>query len=200
MVRAAGPQRRRILTAALECISARGYDGTRLRDVAEEAGVSVGMIQHYFGSRERLLGEALAHANDQLVERFSSLGIAGIPPWERVLGMVRIVCEMPDLHSRGLLWIEMASLQRRHPQLAVRLQGVYALWLGELRDAVADGVEDGSFDVGADASLDDLVAILVAFFDGYEYEIASSLLPADVAELERRAVILARRLFRPRAG
>ena len=195
MARGKELKKRAILAAALECISKSGYEATRLRDVSDAAGVSIGIIQHYFGTREQLLGEALGHASGELVEHFASLDDQ-LAPWDRLRGMIGVVCGMPSLHGRGLHWLEMSSLARRHPELRERLDSVYELWDAHIRAAVQRGADDGSLGVEP-GSVEDLTAIFLAFFDGYEYEIASSLVPDDPAVLERRALLLAERLFRP---
>ncbi|MEB7504925.1 TetR/AcrR family transcriptional regulator [Arthrobacter koreensis] len=195
MARGKELKKRAILAAALECISKSGYEATRLRDVSDAAGVSIGIIQHYFGTREQLLGEALGRASGELVEHFASLDDQ-LAPWDRLRGMIGVVCGMPSLHGRGLLWLEMSSLARRHPELRERLDSVYELWDAHIRAAVQRGADDGSLGVEP-GSVEDLTAIFLAFFDGYEYEIASSLVPDDPAVLERRALLLAERLFRP---
>lgn len=45
----------RIRDAALELFSRHGASSVTLRDVAQTAGVSVGLVQHYFGSKDRLI-------------------------------------------------------------------------------------------------------------------------------------------------
>ena len=47
-----------ILDAAERLFGNRGFEGTSVRDIAQEAGVNVAMISYYFGSKEKLL-EAL---------------------------------------------------------------------------------------------------------------------------------------------
>jgi TetR/AcrR family transcriptional regulator, regulator of cefoperazone and chloramphenicol sensitivity len=46
--------RARIRDAALELFGERGYRGTSIRDIARAAGVSPGLVQHHFGSKEGL--------------------------------------------------------------------------------------------------------------------------------------------------
>lgn len=46
--------RERILQAALEAFSERGFDGARTRDIAARADVTVGLLQYYFGSKPKL--------------------------------------------------------------------------------------------------------------------------------------------------
>lgn len=56
--------RRRILAIASDAFATAGYDGAGVRDIAAKAGVTAMMINHYFGSKERLFIEVLASAMD----------------------------------------------------------------------------------------------------------------------------------------
>jgi AcrR family transcriptional regulator len=47
--------RKRLYDAAIRLISERGYDETTLRDVAEAAGVSVGLLYRYFPSKRSVV-------------------------------------------------------------------------------------------------------------------------------------------------
>lgn len=47
-----------IIETAERLFSKKGFDGTSVRDIAEEAGINVAMISYYFGSKEKLM-EAL---------------------------------------------------------------------------------------------------------------------------------------------
>ncbi len=46
--------RARIRDAALRLFAERGVDGASIRDIAAEAGVSLGLVRHHFGSKEAL--------------------------------------------------------------------------------------------------------------------------------------------------
>src|ERR1041385_4982883 len=47
-------QRRiQLLDTALEVFAAHGFDGTSVKDLAEAAGVTQGLLYHYFASRRR---------------------------------------------------------------------------------------------------------------------------------------------------
>lgn len=51
--------RERILDAARSCFAERGYAGTSLRWVADNAGVTQPLVSHYFGTKERLFEAVL---------------------------------------------------------------------------------------------------------------------------------------------
>ena len=46
--------RARIRDAAIELFADRGIDGATIRDIAQKAGVSSGLLRHHFGSKEGL--------------------------------------------------------------------------------------------------------------------------------------------------
>lgn len=56
----------RILDGVLELVATRGPDATTVRNVAAAAGVSVGAVQHHFGTKEELLIAAM----EAVTERF----------------------------------------------------------------------------------------------------------------------------------
>ena len=47
--------RDRLYNTAIELIAARGYDATTLRDIAKQAGVSVGLLYRYFPSKQAVV-------------------------------------------------------------------------------------------------------------------------------------------------
>src|ERR1700685_327881 len=51
--------RKRLLAAAADVFAERGYDGTRVADIAAAAGVSNGALYAHFGSKAELLVAAL---------------------------------------------------------------------------------------------------------------------------------------------
>src|ERR687885_1996732 len=48
-------KQQQILLTAEKLFAQKGYDGTSVRDIAEEAGVNIAMISYYFGSKEKLI-------------------------------------------------------------------------------------------------------------------------------------------------
>ena len=59
--------RARIRDAALRLFAERGLDGTTIRDIAKEAGVSGGLIRHHFGSKDDLRSACDVYALDQMM-------------------------------------------------------------------------------------------------------------------------------------
>jgi TetR/AcrR family transcriptional repressor of bet genes len=75
-----GPIRReQICRAAAAVIAREGFAGSTMRMVAEEAGVSTGMINHYFANRQDLLTQALVFVSESAQERMRA-AIEDMPP------------------------------------------------------------------------------------------------------------------------
>ena len=62
-------RRRQIADALLRTAATRGLHATGMREVAAEAGVSLRLVQYYFGTKEELLLAAMQHLAAQFSER-----------------------------------------------------------------------------------------------------------------------------------
>ncbi len=69
-VRDADATRARVLEAAEVLFARKGFDGTRLREVAEDARVTVPLVCHHFGDKDSLYAAVIEHG----LERFASIG------------------------------------------------------------------------------------------------------------------------------
>lgn len=54
-----------IMHAAVQLFTRLGYDGATVRDIANAAGVNLGLIRYYFGHKADLYRDTLAHVSEQ---------------------------------------------------------------------------------------------------------------------------------------
>ena len=95
-----GPIRReQICRAAAAVISSRGFDGTTMRMVAEEAGVSTGMLNHYFSNRMEMLEETLLFVSQRQQARETD-AIDGLGPESIGCGSSSTACCRPIRRAR----------------------------------------------------------------------------------------------------
>src|SRR6202034_4177025 len=78
-------RRRQIADALLRTAATRGLHATGMREVAAEAGVSLRLVQYYFGTKEELMLAAM----QQLAAQFSDRGPARIEQTRRTPGPAR---------------------------------------------------------------------------------------------------------------
>jgi AcrR family transcriptional regulator len=71
-------RRRHIGAAVLRLIATCGLEAASLRNVAAEAGVSMGTVQHYFTTKQEMLGFAQRYNYERATERIPKL-IAQVP-------------------------------------------------------------------------------------------------------------------------
>lgn len=64
-------RRKKIALAAIEVISSKGLESTKLTDIGRLAGVTTGAITHYFNDKDAVLMAALEVAYDTMFERMS---------------------------------------------------------------------------------------------------------------------------------
>lgn len=63
----------KILETAERLFANNGYDGTSVRDIADDAGVNVAMISYYFGSKEKLMEAIFEQRIGTVQNRVSNL-------------------------------------------------------------------------------------------------------------------------------
>jgi AcrR family transcriptional regulator len=69
----------RIRNAALESFARDGVAATSIRDVAKEAGVSPGLVQHYFSTKAALVEAVNEHVVRIATDAFADLSESGSP-------------------------------------------------------------------------------------------------------------------------
>src|SRR5690606_1434685 len=65
-------RRRQIAQAVWAIVATRGLEAVSLRDVAAEAGVSMGMVQHYFRTKDAMLHYACRSIVDMAAARLDT--------------------------------------------------------------------------------------------------------------------------------
>jgi AcrR family transcriptional regulator len=114
-----GAERREaILAAALEEFSARGFEATRLDDVARRAGVAKGTIYLYFRDKQSLFQELIRTMLTPIVGTIETLGAAELSVAvlaERLVDL--FVREVYETRRKDVIRL-MISEGRRFPKLA----------------------------------------------------------------------------------
>jgi AcrR family transcriptional regulator len=139
----AAETRERLLRAAADVFARRGYDGTRVADIAAAAGVSNGALYAHFGSKAELLVAALrTHGRRLLADLFAADPDRSITELLLVIGR-----SLPTRRDPcGNLVVEGLVAARRDQEVARPMRdymGERADWIAQLiRTAQADGEVD----------------------------------------------------------
>jgi AcrR family transcriptional regulator len=161
------------LDAAARVITERGLAETRISDIAEEAGVSPGLILYYFESKDRLLAEALTFANDQFYLR-TSREIRRIPSAKdqlRRLVDLSVPAYLPEFGrlDEWALWIEVWVRALRDPEMAKDREVLDQRWRSQLADLIRGGQSSGEFTSTEDA--EELALRVATLIDGLAIQV-----------------------------
>jgi AcrR family transcriptional regulator len=127
----AAETRERLLRAAADMFAERGYDGTRVADIAAAAGLSNGALYAHFSSKAELLVGALrAHGRQLLAELFATDPSRSVT--DLLLAVGRCLPRRRD--PSGYLIVEALVAARRDQDVARPMRD----YMGERADWMAD--------------------------------------------------------------
>lgn len=163
-----GQRRREIAEAVCSLVSARGLEAVSLRDVAAEAGISMGRVQHYFRTKDEMLLFALEYVGERDVAGVRE-ALAGLPDPPEPRVVVRTVLTgllggAPEQLEAQRVSVAFQARALVEPRLAEPLLRGYAGIQALLEDVVRRGVAGGEAAEGTDPET--AAAAVLALVDG----------------------------------
>ncbi|BBH65865.1 TetR family transcriptional regulator [Actinoplanes sp. OR16] len=140
--------RARIRDAAMALFTERGISGATVRDIAQAAGVSSGLLRHHFGSKEGLRDAcdewALARIAELQIRFTESQAIGPITPDIVVLqqylvrslmeGSPRSLATFEETVVHGERWLESTQVKSSDPRAFVAVLGAMKMGMFLMRD------------------------------------------------------------------
>lgn len=155
-------RRQQIADAACRLLGREGLDAVSLRQVAAEAGVSMGRVQHYFATKDEMLLFAFRTVSERVERRIgTAVAAVGQPPTPRSL-LRAMLLEMLPLGAQGRLeapvWMAFLGKAVIEPRVAEPLRAD----AHRLTDFVAEqiGAARGGGDDGAAHDARTLLALV----------------------------------------
>src|SRR5579883_3452189 len=109
-------QTRKILIAATKIFAYKGLAATKMADIAAEAGVSYGLLYHYFANKE-LIFKATVERGTTAFERLLARALEQSgTPWERLVSLTTIILEGIKRVPEGFLVANQAFVSSEVPQ------------------------------------------------------------------------------------
>lgn len=147
------------LDAALKLFSHQGYGATSMREIAAEAGLSVGNLYHHFGSKEAIFQRLIDRYWEALLDSDLALNKvfvqAGFP--EDLEELAAAIEEVVEQHQEEILliYVDVIEFRGRHirtfyESMADRFQEAYSASFEEAREG------------GRLGEVNPLVAVMVA--------------------------------------
>jgi DNA-binding transcriptional regulator YbjK len=138
----AGPDARRLslIAACARVLAREGVAGCSVRAIALEAGVSPGLVGHYFAGVDALVAETYAHVEGQVSRAIdAALEAAGHDPRDRLEAFVTASFRQPIASGELLAtWIAFWSLVRSRSEIARQHDEQYAAYRARLEGLLAE--------------------------------------------------------------
>ena len=100
--RSQAARRERVIAAVLELAAEGGYEAIQVRAIAERTGISSDTIYRYFGSRDRLIAEAVGQWSDRVFYEPAPTWLEGETPAEQLLSYYRQIWVVWESNPRML--------------------------------------------------------------------------------------------------
>lgn len=170
-------RRAQIARAFQRLLAAEGFAGVSFSRLAAEAGVSVGLIQHYFAGKDVLLrfayDDAVSRMSERVRVRVRNGEAARLPIAEVLLDSLAELLpldEVREVEYRVRQGLQAQALH--HAGLAEVARRAGGALLGYVTTVVEDGVERGEVEPGVDAVL--AARMILATLQGLADQVALS--------------------------
>ena len=164
-------KREQILRSAQAAIAEKGAESVRLLDIAQVAGVSIGALQHHFGSRDELVLGAYRLQAEDAVAAATALTVDNVDPWESLVAVICYLGGGDDQDNDAAAWIELCATAARVPALHEVVVLVNSSWDELVTGIVRRGVRSGAFSSPLEPAA--LANALLVLLDGMELTISS---------------------------
>src|SRR5262249_43302068 len=149
--RTAGPPRRQMLAAAIDCFARHGYQGTSIARIAREAGVTKGALYYHFRDKEDLLFAAVT----ERVGEFERKVLREVGPSRDALTTLRRVVDACFFHAtvsnhRRFIITLMVEALDTNPRLSAEVRRRLGGMRSFLAEVVRRGQDEGTLRADVD--------------------------------------------------
>jgi TetR/AcrR family fatty acid metabolism transcriptional regulator len=140
----AADKRRMILDAAVRVFARQGFNGCRVSDIADEAGVAYGLVYHYFRSKDEVLDTLFLERWNVLLEAIRETDRQDIAPREKLHQIASFIVDSyrhdPELMKVIIVEVTRAANSFGQTHLA-KIREAYDL----IAEIVAKAQDEGAF-------------------------------------------------------
>jgi TetR/AcrR family transcriptional repressor of bet genes len=173
-------RKQQLIDSTIETLAKRGYAKTTLTEVARTAGLSHGLVNFHFDSKENLLAETLEFLTEEYVENWKAyLETVGTEPAARLDALLRAdfdpkVCTPTRLSAWLSFWGEAQGL----PLYQERAGANDTFYIAQLEEICARLMEEG----GYTGNVERIARVLRVTTEGVWLDMMTMMTPYDATE------------------
>jgi AcrR family transcriptional regulator len=188
-----GQRREELLEAVWRVIARDGMEGATMRAIAKETGWSTGVLAHYFGDKDDIIGSALRLAYERIAARWDAKleGLSGIAALHELVLDNLPLDEERELETKLLMNYWSFAMRGQDGTPPPRRRG--PLLIDLLAQLVAEGQEAG--EIRSDEAPEDIAERLLGLIDGFSLH---ALLNRERLSPERQIALIQREFDRLR--
>lgn len=154
-------RRRQLIDATMKCIARKGLSNTSIGDVATEAGLSQGIVNLHFDSKDNLLTETLLTlANEYRALFDKTLASAGPRPADALLALMKMDLRPKLLDRKKLaIWFAFWGEVQSRPTYQRICDEYDRYYDSEVERLCREIIEDGGYDVDPAAATEALTSM-----------------------------------------
>jgi AcrR family transcriptional regulator len=165
-------RRDQMLAAAASLIAERGFGDTRIADVAARVGASPALVVYYFGTKDKLLTEALRYSEQSFyaaAEEMLASTSAIVPRLETLVAWTCLPDDNDDTPGTWGLWFDLWAQAFRHPEVKKDRVELDQRWRAMIARVVRDGVDAGEIET---VDAEEFSIAFAALMDGLSIQTA----------------------------
>lgn len=188
---AARDKRQMILDAAIKVFAETGYHGSRVSDIAREAGIAYGLVYHYFKNKEEILDTIFDEQWSAFLDAVDAIADGATSTEDKLLSIAGLILNAYRVRAS---WVKVLVFEIQRSQRFSRPEQLRAV--ESLFQIVARILREGQRSGALRSDLDPDIACIV-FIGGLDIVVTSSVLNvidvgASAAEQGRYFVKVAR--------
>lgn len=156
-------RRGELILTAFRLIAEKGFEGLRVRDVAQQVGINGATLHYYFPTKEDLIQAVVEYTIVQLQNTMKDLD-SSRPPAEKIhthlTRLLQLMHERPEIF---VVLTEISLRAQRQPVMNYLLQQ-NELWQGMLAGILREGIEQKIWP--GDLNPDDSALAIVTILEG----------------------------------
>lgn len=141
--------RQRILSSAQDVLTRKKVSGTRMRQISENAGISMGTLHYHFPSKTRLLLAVLDEMQFFFEKRQVKLLSTAIGATEKVglflTQQKQLLRDQPEIEE---IFLDFWSHGLVDADVRAKIQTMYKAWRRDILQAIDEGIQTGEFNPG----------------------------------------------------